>query len=246
MTSSLNDGIFVYTPIDSNTASLGDISVTNGNAFVLKTAISGVVSIPPVIGSHTIVNLKTYCFRYCDHITKLNLPNSLISMDAASLTTLISIKEVIIPSSVVTMSNLIDYFTIATKFIFEPGCRLTTIGTHFLQYSPCIVELVLPPFVNSIGQYFCYYCQSLNSVYYCGSNGFDNILNSFQECPMISKVIVSKEYPVLSFGSITVSIRPYNECNIKTISHFTCYINFVHDHFNILSSQFLFVFLTTF
>ena len=49
MSSLLNDGFFVITTLDSETAGLGDGTKTDGNGFVQKTSVSGHVKIPPYI-----------------------------------------------------------------------------------------------------------------------------------------------------------------------------------------------------
>ena len=86
-----DDGTFVYTIIDSQTAALGSTNSADGNAFVKGTAIEGKVEIPSFIGAYKIIKLKKFATRHCNKITELILPDTLEYLEEASLTAMDSV-----------------------------------------------------------------------------------------------------------------------------------------------------------
>ena len=126
-------GRFVYTKISDTTAALGtnEGSIVDGNGFVEKTQVKGVVKVPSYFGSLRVVSVLEYATRNCHQITKLILPNTIKILEEASLTTMNGLKEVIFPASIITMKNLIDYFGNAEKISFEKGSRITQIEDSF-------------------------------------------------------------------------------------------------------------------
>ena len=204
-------GIFVYTILSTTTAGLGigDDGV-DGNGFVEKTKVSGVIKVPSFIGQYRIVSLLTRATRMCNLITKLILPDTLETIEFASLTEMSGIKEVRIPASVVTIKSNNDCYRNAKRIIFEKGSRLTSIGSYFMRYSPYIEEVVFPSSVKEIGSYFAQECTGLKRVYHCGNDvDFSSISNAFDNCPNKGsiKIYVSYNYNGTSFGGNSLIIK---------------------------------------
>ena len=208
-----DDGTFVYTIIDSQTAAFGSTNPTDGNGFVKGTEIEGKVEIPSYIGAYKIIRLKSYSLRHCHKITELIFPDTLEYLEAASLTTMNSIKSIILPYSVTTLESRIDYLTSLVKFEFARGSRCTSIGSYFLQCSPSIEEITFPPSLVSIDSYLFYQCAKISRVVYCGNSNFASISNAFVSCPSAIFVYVIPKYAGNSFGGKSLIIGARNRCS---------------------------------
>ena len=210
-----NDGKFVYKIINEGdkTAKIGDESEDDGNGFVEKTNISGIIIVPEFINNYKIISLGNYAFRECNKITKIILPRTLIEIKSQSLTTVRNIKSLVIPASVTTIGNRMDWFNNLIHFRFEEGTRITIIGDYFLQNCWKLEKFEIPSCITSIGSYLTYQCNVLKTIYYCGLNTFDNITNAFNECPEFIQVIVTMEYPASLFGQKSTSIQEFYNCH---------------------------------
>jgi len=105
-----NNGVFVYTVLTSTTAGLGDASTDDGNGFVLKNEISGVVKIPSYIDGYMITELLYRSIRNCPKITRLILPKNLEVINSVSLTMVQGISELVFPASLVKIGDRCDVF----------------------------------------------------------------------------------------------------------------------------------------
>ena len=183
-------GPFVYTVIseENKIAKFGDGSAVDGNGFVEKTEIEGKVVIPEYMNDYRITVIGRYAFRFCDKITEITLPKSLIHLDDASVTALRSIKRLIIPSSVVSIGIRMDYFCELRYFAFEKESE--SIGTHFLQHCEKLEHFVFPPRVETIGIHLLDNSLQKKSFSYCGIYNFENVMNSFTNVNSISSIIV--------------------------------------------------------
>lgn len=208
-----NDGKLVYTILTDKTAAIGENNYKDGNGFVEKTNVSGAIIIPKQIGEYTITTIITYATRNCHKITKLILPRTITTLNDASLSTITNIKELIIPASVTKFGNRIDAFSKLKRFIFERESKLTSIGTHFLQLSYKITELILPSSVQSIGEYFLYDCTQIRTITYCGSSNFSGVQNCFMNCGKLNAIFVTSDYLSLLFGGRRISFS--NQCYTK-------------------------------
>ena len=158
------------------------------------------------------ITLRQYSLRNCNFITKLTLPRTLIYLERASLTCLHNIKEIIIPASITKFEERIDAFHGLTKFIFERGSRLETIGSYFLQGSSELKEIAIPSTVKSIGSYFLNNCKKIEHVIFCGTADFTTLENPFQSWNSFESVIVSKEYAGSKFGGKNIVVKEFNNC----------------------------------
>lgn len=219
-----NDGFFVYKFLTDDTAGLGDDTADDGNGFVQKTAVSGVVVIPEYFQNHRITEIMWHATRYCNSITKIKLPKTLTTINDASLTTMNGLKEIIIPASVTEIKERCDCFENLKRFVFEPGSRLKTIGECFLQYSKKLTELVLPSTVTSIGAFFLCSCANIRVVSYCGTADLSGMTDAFSGCNNYQSVIVSREYPKDLFGSKSVTVKDFSQCFLQG-KKITCMCN---------------------
>ena len=236
-------GIFVYSILNDEKAGIGtgNISV-DGNGFVETTRVSGVVSIPSFIGTYRVVSILSYATRKCNLITKIILPNTLTTLNSASLTELSGIEEVKIPASITKIYDYNDCFRNAKRIIFEKGSRLEYIGKYFMRYSPYIEDVVFPSHVKELGSYFAQGCTGLKRVFCCGNNIdfsavtyiFDGVANKNN-----IQIIVSYEYAGQSFGGFSVLVKTFEQCiakqkipicsaskcsNIKAFIHFMSFV----------------------
>lgn len=212
----LDNGIFVYSIISESekTAALGYTTLdVDGNAFVETTEITGKIIIPDYINGYRIIRLSTYAFRYCDKITELTLPSTLVELEDASLSTLLSIKKLVIPASVTKIGNRIDYFSSMTHFKFAEGSRIESIGDYFLQHCESLEYFELPSSVKSLGNYLLHSSTKLKTFAYCGVTDFSTVTESFQENNIIKEVIVSLEYPSNKFSHLAVNKKTFQECH---------------------------------
>lgn len=217
MSTVYNDGFFIWTNYNGAYAALGDANriEENGNGFVSGTAVSGDIEIPRTTNNIRVESILHYVFRECKGITSLKLPNTLKRLEHCSLTTLASVKEIIIPASIEYFGRCIDYFSIATRFIFEEGSKLNSIGNYFLRYSPKIEEVILPPSIKSIGNYICDHCTSLKCIMFCGKSDMSSIAEAFKNCPSFQRVIVTKYYKGTSFGGFSPWVNNLFICKTK-------------------------------
>ena len=206
-------GIFVYTKIDDTTAALGtgNLSV-DGNGFVEKTAVKGVVIVPSFFGNLRVVSVKSYATRGCHQITKFILPETITTLEYGSFTYMNGLKEAIFPASIITIKDNNDFFCNAEKIYFRKGSRVETIGKLFLQNSYVVKEFIFPSSVKSIGGDFAYKCPSLQHVSFCGKTDFSGISSAFVSCENFISVFVSYEYQGLSFGGKTIEIKEFYSC----------------------------------
>ena len=222
-------GKFVYTKLSDTTAALGTGNRSvDGNGFVEKTKIKGVVKVPSYFGSLRVVSILEYATRNCNLITKIILPNTITTLESAALTMMTKIKEVIFPASIITIKNNNDYYVNAEKISFEKGSRVTSIGNNFIRYSKVVKEIILPSSIQSIGSYFADNCISLERVSFCGSTDLSSIVKALNACSYVATVFVSYEYVGKSFGGKAITTKDFYNCfplhdNCKTIKYQRCY-----------------------
>jgi hypothetical protein len=241
-----DNGRFVYTVIKgTETAGLGtgDRSV-DGNGFVEKTAISGEVVIPNSINNYRIVSLLEFSVRNCNQITKLVLPDTLLTLEYGALTILAGIQELRFPASITTIKDYNDCYTNANKIVFERGSRCTSIGIGFCRYSIKVEELTIPSSVRSIASLFAQGCSGLKRVYYCGNEGdFSLIQNVFNGCQNTIDVFVSYEYNGTSFGGKSIIRKAFSECfnphGFQTLCKYTIKLPIPSSLMNLLTSLFV-------
>ena len=238
-----NDGFFVYIVKSDGTASLGtgDLGV-DGNGFVQKTQVSGIVKIPSVIQGYTLTSLSTYSFRNCNLITKLILSDTIVTLETASITCMSGITELVIPSSVAYLRDRIDVFENLKVLVFENKGRIRSIGSYFLQKSCEIEEIYIPDSVTSIGEYFCYNCSKLKHVHFCGIQDLSSISNALNDCPLYENTIVSTEYTGSSFGRKQIIKKLYSQC-ITKFDKCLSYSKIRHNCFNLLFSVVVMLFI---
>lgn len=209
-------GIFVYTPYEDKTAGFGTGIISeseNGNGFVEKTNVAGVVKIPEYMNGYRIIKILSYSIRCCALITKLILPCSLTSLEYGSITVLPGLTELFFPASIIVIGDCIDVFANAERVFFEKGSRVTQIGAWFLRISPKLKEFSIPPFVEIIGKGLFQGNTGLKKLSYCGTTDFSSITQSFEQCSELKSVFVSHEYSGSVFGIKSVTIVSFNQCD---------------------------------
>ena len=226
-------GLFMFTVVSQNEVYLGNKSSTSeGNAFYDKTFAKGRIIVPSNILGYDVIGLTRNCFYRCYSITSLRLPNTLLYIDDGAICD-ISLKEIFIPASVISIGNQMDFLWNCTSLIFEEGSRLKTIGSFFLRNSKNIKTLVLPPFLQSIGPYSMSSTNNLEKIYFCGEQSFEN--SNLNYAVENVTVYVTSFYSGTKFSKSTPSIIPFHvcrnhmkiKCSIKGCKYLIHYLSFL-------------------
>jgi len=139
-----------YTLDASNNASIGNDTVTNGNATTSGASISGAITIPDTVGTenYPVTRIGVAAFYNCTGITSVTIPNTVTFIGAVAFynTRL----------STVTIPNLVTYIG-SQSFMNIPGLSsvkigksVTTIDAEAFRILPSLTSINIPPSVTTI------------------------------------------------------------------------------------------------
>ena len=159
---------FTFTLLEDDTYSIAAKAVCNMPAEVI---------LPSTYEGKLISTIGSYAFRYCDSLTSIEIPNSVISIGDGSFVYCGSLTSVVIPNSVTSIGNE-AFVNCSGLTSIEIPDSVTSIGDWAFAYCNSLTSIVIPNSVTSIGYEAFDYCESLTSIEvsednetYCSING---------------------------------------------------------------------------
>ena len=206
---------FTYGELNYTPASLFECGV----ASPAHSNLEGLVIIPSlVIDSKTgkryrVTRIESYAFKYFTKINATSLPNTLqyIGWDAFYGT---AISHLIIPQSVTDLSGAaFSNMWSLISIIFEPGIKLKRIPGAVFSDCKSLYEVLIPPSVESFGQFpFRYLKQTIN-IYLCGSHyTYPETIMSETNVTLIP--YVTKKFQDENFASMDVAQMDRDLCSV--------------------------------
>ena len=92
LSSSSNDGTFVFTDISGGKLQVGTGEAIYGTGFVLSTSFVGIANIPSSFGGKSITVISQYSLGNTQGLTGVVIPSSIEEINDASLTVSINIE----------------------------------------------------------------------------------------------------------------------------------------------------------
>lgn len=131
------------------------------------------------------------------------MPNSLVRMEDAGLTSMFGLKSLVFPASIERLGQYIDYFSNCTEITFEKNSKLISVGNFFLRNCLKLERITLPPLLSSIGNTHLFRQDSmLKTIVYFGRANFDHLSELFEVTNCT--VYVSTYYKGPTFAKIPV------------------------------------------
>ena len=210
-------GEFYFTILSQTTCMIGLNNSLSSNAPKVGGSFSGVLKMPEYVydksgKKYEVVETARFCFRDCVNLVSAFLPKTLkrINEDLFYNT---GITSLTIPRSV----EILDFGALSSIYklktlVFEPGSKLSKIGSLILYRCHEIRKIVLPLHVASIaGNVFALVSTSTKiDVFYCGVNKItDNVFSDGGDVT----VYVTNKYPSgVTFGGKQPNIINDNTC----------------------------------
>ena len=168
---------FHFTILSPRTCMIGINNKEIPNAPIVGNSYSNVLRIPEYAyddsgNKYEVAETSQYCFRSCTNLVSAYLPKTLIRINEDTFY-LTGITSLIIPRSVQILDfAAFSYMNKLEEIIFEPGSKLSKLGTSIFHKCEKIKKIVFPLYVSSIaGNIFSYIPTTINiKVYYCGMN----------------------------------------------------------------------------
>lgn len=126
--------------------------------------------ITSVVIPNTVVSIGDFAFYHCDKITSVQIPSSVTSIGAYSFIECSKLSSIIIPSSVTVLNNFTFAHCVSLERIEIPN-GVTTIGDSVFSGCTSLNSITIPDTVTSIGQLAFYL-----TAYYDDSNNWENDL----------------------------------------------------------------------
>ncbi|MCI5582324.1 MAG: leucine-rich repeat domain-containing protein, partial [Anaeroplasma sp.] len=143
--------------------------------------------------------IASSAFSYCDKLTSVSLPDSIITMNNNVFDKCISLKNINIPKSLTAISNSLFIDCEGLERI-ELNDKITCIGHNAFNRCSSLVEIVIPSSVTEIGDYVFNNCSKLSSITFEEGSKLESIgSNAFSGCTSLTEIIIPNT--VTSIGS---------------------------------------------
>jgi len=107
--------------------------------------------------------LGLYMFVLCNNLTKISLPNTLVSIERLAFGNCTSLTSIIIPNGVNSMESAIFFYCAALTNVTIPN-SVNSIGSNAFASCISLTSITIPNSVNSIGSSAFTGCISLTSI----------------------------------------------------------------------------------
>ena len=220
------DGIditYIITDADHKYVKVGDAGVESS---AIATGTSGTVKVPLEVeynGTTYIVNgLNQYAFYGCGSITKVELPNSITSIDTYAFGDCQKLEEVNMPEELISIGYAAFAYCYALKSVELPltmrsisayafyGCTamitlklnegLESIGNNAFAYCYALQSVDLPVSVKNFGNYIFWKCSAITSITL--HEGLTVLKEGiFNQCTSLTKVVIPESVEVMEKGA---------------------------------------------
>ena len=162
-----------------------------------KTTASGALEIPSTISGYPVTRIENAAFRSCSNLTRVSLPDGVVSIGEESFYSCSNLAEIIIPNSVSSIGESAFRYCSSLVSINLPE-GLTTINESTFHGCSNLNQITIPSSVKSINERAFRDCKELSALEIpAGVEGIDRL--AFYGCTKLRQIHIDGELP--TFGS---------------------------------------------
>ena len=124
---------------------------------------SGALIIPSVVNGINVVGLSRYAFAFCEFITSVSLPSSIVTIGDSAFCRCDSLESITIPASVGSIGHDAFFGCGSLESVTFSG-PVESIGNRAFGDCTSLESVTIPASVESIGSHAFYGCASLASI----------------------------------------------------------------------------------
>ena len=147
------------------TVSNGEASIGGGtfDSPAVPTSTTGAITIPAKLGSYKVTRIGDNAFSYCEEITSITIPNSVVSIGEWAFEWCFGLTSLTIPNSVTNIGQY-AFSTCVNLQSLNIGSNVASIGDCAFTGCRRLSRVSLPDSVVNIGYNVFYMCSGLVSI----------------------------------------------------------------------------------
>ena len=134
---------------------------------------------------HRCESIGVTAFNFCENLTSVNIPNSVISIGTAAFQSCSSLESVKIPNKLRSIGNAAFYQCSSLESVVI-GNSVTSIGNFAFGFCSSLASVNIPDSVTTIGGFAFFSCSSLTSVVFKANINTSIRTTSFHETQVSS------------------------------------------------------------
>lgn len=165
------------------------------------TGAGGDVTIPSVIGGHTVTSINSSAFSYCDGLTSITIPDSVTSIGDSAFHGCTSLTSITLPETLKSIGESTFLWCTSLQSINIPS-TVSNIGDWAFAVCTGLTEITIPDSVRSIGVRAFGGCTGLTNITI--GNSVESIGSSaFEDCTSLTSIVIPDSVTSISYSAFS-------------------------------------------